>query len=260
MIQMADRPIYSRYATADGGCYWFVLRNRADYHRAFVDGVQAVQPLGSGIEEDWLAARKRARAVAGAYGIYIDSKRAAWYYLRVLRDSRRKVTRPPVEAHIAAVFGISHLGGGSYFWFTFARLDEFRAGLKDRSAVPLHHGHASMHAAAVRAAKFLAGPACRKVRDKYADYFHVRFIAAHPDQKPASSTRRPKPAAARRLEAAPMLAALHLPMGCSADDIRNAYRRIAKTAHPDRGGSCDDFVRLTMAYRGAMQLTQQLAH
>src|SRR5262245_40591880 len=39
----------------------------------------------------------------------------------------------------------------------------------------------------------------------------------------------------------------------TADDVRMAYREKAKAAHPDRGGSADDFQRLHEAYEQALE-------
>lgn len=47
-------------------------------------------------------------------------------------------------------------------------------------------------------------------------------------------------------------AVLGLCSDASRQDIKNAYRRHVKTAHPDRGGDSADFARLTAAYDVAL--------
>lgn len=44
------------------------------------------------------------------------------------------------------------------------------------------------------------------------------------------------------------LSILGLDASADEDDYRDAYRRIVKSAHPDRGGDTDRFVRVTRAY------------
>lgn len=53
-------------------------------------------------------------------------------------------------------------------------------------------------------------------------------------------------------EAISDLAELGLEPPCSSADIRQAYRRKARTAHPDRGGDQRAFIRLQDAYRRAL--------
>lgn len=53
-------------------------------------------------------------------------------------------------------------------------------------------------------------------------------------------------------EAISDLAELGLEPPCSSADIRQAYRRKARTAHPDQGGDQRAFIRLQNAYRRAL--------
>lgn len=48
------------------------------------------------------------------------------------------------------------------------------------------------------------------------------------------------------------LTRLELDHGAGADDIERAYRRMAKQAHPDRGGDADGFVAVRAAYETAI--------
>jgi hypothetical protein len=39
-----------------------------------------------------------------------------------------------------------------------------------------------------------------------------------------------------------------LASGCTVDDLENAFARVVRRCHPDRGGSVDEFVRIRRAY------------
>jgi curved DNA-binding protein CbpA len=41
------------------------------------------------------------------------------------------------------------------------------------------------------------------------------------------------------------------------DQIKARYRQLAKTAHPDRGGSFTDFVRLRRAFENSIKFLEQ---
>ena len=44
------------------------------------------------------------------------------------------------------------------------------------------------------------------------------------------------------------LRALELSSGCTVDDVEDAFARLVRRCHPDRGGSVDEFVRIRRAY------------
>lgn len=52
----------------------------------------------------------------------------------------------------------------------------------------------------------------------------------------------------------PSLKALGLELGCSPDDVETAFFSRVRTAHPDRGGDIEAFVRLRSAYLDALEL------
>jgi DnaJ family protein A protein 2 len=45
-----------------------------------------------------------------------------------------------------------------------------------------------------------------------------------------------------------LYAALEVERGASADDIKRAYFKAAKTKHPDKGGSAEEFKEIQRAY------------
>jgi hypothetical protein len=50
------------------------------------------------------------------------------------------------------------------------------------------------------------------------------------------------------------LEVLHLSWPCTVKDVQEAYRRLVRGAHPDGGGSHDQFLELQAAYEQALQL------
>jgi hypothetical protein len=50
------------------------------------------------------------------------------------------------------------------------------------------------------------------------------------------------------------LTKLDLTYPCTAADVRAAYRRLAKAAHPDQGGGHEEFLALRVAYEQALRL------
>jgi curved DNA-binding protein CbpA len=50
---------------------------------------------------------------------------------------------------------------------------------------------------------------------------------------------------------------LGLKLPCRLDDVKTAYRRLAKTAHPDAGGNAKDFIAIEGAYREALAYCQR---
>jgi hypothetical protein len=45
---------------------------------------------------------------------------------------------------------------------------------------------------------------------------------------------------------------LSLTLPCGIDEVKAAYRRLAKSAHPDTGGNAEDFMAIERAYRDAL--------
>lgn len=49
------------------------------------------------------------------------------------------------------------------------------------------------------------------------------------------------------------LTTLGLSLPCTRDEVRRAYKRLAKIAHPDAGGSHHDFIKLKQAHDSALR-------
>jgi DnaJ-class molecular chaperone len=45
---------------------------------------------------------------------------------------------------------------------------------------------------------------------------------------------------------------LGIKKGAGADEIRSAYKRMARTHHPDKGGDSTSFIKISVAYRQLM--------
>lgn len=52
----------------------------------------------------------------------------------------------------------------------------------------------------------------------------------------------------------PCLETLGLALPCTADRVEEAFHRLVRKVHPDRGGSVEEFVRLRNAYLEALEL------
>ena len=55
------------------------------------------------------------------------------------------------------------------------------------------------------------------------------------------------------------LKALDLCLPCSEEDVMTAYRELAKTLHPDRGGDLEKFLRLQRHFEQALRLVRSQA-
>jgi hypothetical protein len=75
--------------------------------------------------------------------------------------------------------------------------------------------------------------------------------------RPAVDPERPR-AGFRTVYTPPTgaFATLGLQPGCSKADVKRAYKRLAKSAHPDVGGDHSSFIKLNEAYESAMRLAQ----
>ncbi len=60
-------------------------------------------------------------------------------------------------------------------------------------------------------------------------------------------------------ESPPCLAAFDLQLPCSEQDVLTAYRKRAKSLHPDRGGDLQKFLRLQQHFEQAMHLVRSQA-
>jgi hypothetical protein len=98
------------------------------------------------------------------------------------------------------------------------------------------YGYESTAAAAEARARREAGPGARKTIPRAAAAFleALRLGTANPSWHP------------------PWCDTLGLTLPCGIDDVKAAYRRLAKAAHPDTGGNADDFMAIESAYREAL--------
>ena len=55
----------------------------------------------------------------------------------------------------------------------------------------------------------------------------------------------------------PWCVTLGLELPCGIDEVKAAYRRLAKLSHPDAGGKAEDFVAIESAYRDALAYCQR---
>ena len=51
---------------------------------------------------------------------------------------------------------------------------------------------------------------------------------------------------------------LGLDASASEDEVRSAFKKLARTTHPDVGGTAEDWAHLEAAYREALALAQKL--
>jgi hypothetical protein len=72
------------------------------------------------------------------------------------------------------------------------------------------------------------------------------FAAPHHERTTAGDRQLPK-----------CLRVLGISWPCTVTDVKEAYRRLVKSAHPDGGGSHDGFLALQEAYEQALRLCQR---
>lgn len=84
---------------------------------------------------------------------------------------------------------------------------------------------------------------------------HEWFYKIKPDRDPEKRFRDEWRQVVSRILGTPeAFATLGLAAGCSKADIKRAYKRLAKSAHPDSGGNHESFIKLNEAYETAMSL------
>jgi hypothetical protein len=105
------------------------------------------------------------------------------------------------------------------------------------------YGYAPTAAADDEMARHLAGPGATRWPASMAPFFHKRLLE-HAANRQAS-----------RLPG--WCARLGLTLPCGIEEVKSAYRRLAKTAHPDAGGTAADFVAIERAYRDALAYWHQ---
>jgi hypothetical protein len=92
---------------------------------------------------------------------------------------------------------------------------------------------------------------------QYHTRFHEYFYAEEP--KPESTDRNwasSKIADQTLFFVGDAFSLLGLSLPCTREDVRRAYKRLAKTTHPDLGGSHHAFIKLKQAHDSALRFAQ----
>jgi hypothetical protein len=125
-----------------------------------------------------------------------------------------------------------------WFWAVFDSLEDVLWG--SGSA----YGYEPTAAAAEARARQVAGPGARKTFAYDAVEFRKSLRAGAGDRR-------------RTLLVPRWSVVLGLTLPCRLDDVKTAYRRLAKTAHPDAGGNAKDFIAIEGAYREGLTYCQR---
>jgi hypothetical protein len=123
-------------------------------------------------------------------------------------------------------FAVAALGANRCYWVVWPSLEELQA-----SEEPLLH----------------IDEGCEKTKAEAVD----RALQEEP-----VFFDRPRHDRARRFggQLAQCLKMLNLSWPCTVADVKQAYRRLVKRAHPDGGGSHDQFLALQEAYEQALRM------
>jgi hypothetical protein len=93
----------------------------------------------------------------------------------------------------------------------------------------------------------------REIFDRDGKVYHSKPCEYFYRTKPASDPEKPrKTTAPNKLQTACEVLGLSFPV--SANEVKRAYKRLARKTHPDGGGRQEDFVRLNQAYQLVMDL------
>jgi hypothetical protein len=126
-----------------------------------------------------------------------------------------------------------------WFWVVF---DDIQDSWELRSS---RYGYETTATAAEAKARFEAGPWAWKTCAYEAADFHKALRTGRANQPPPP----------RSLPAWCLKLGLTLP--CRIDDVKSAYRRLARSTHPDAGGNAKDFIAIEAAYRQALDYCQR---
>jgi hypothetical protein len=124
-----------------------------------------------------------------------------------------------------------------WFWVVFASFEDV---IYLNSSV---YGYESTAAAAEARARQVAGPGAWKAFACDAQEFRRKLRAG------TTKRWRPPPPA--------WCVKLGLTLPCGIDEVKAAYRRRVKEAHPDAGGKAEDFIAIESAYRTALDYCQR---
>lgn len=100
-------------------------------------------------------------------------------------------------------------------------------------------GRLGFDTVAIEKEKLLSGQPV--YHSRYGEYFYLRKPLVDPEKRYIKSGKTES------------LSVLGLSYPCTKDDVKRAYKRLAKQLHPDSGGSHEKFIALNAAYEQAMR-------
>jgi hypothetical protein len=168
-------------------------------------------------------------------------------------------------------YGRCKVGKGRWFWVVFDDVtDEFTL----RST---KYGYEATAAAAEDRARSMAGPWADKTYAYVAREFHKVLVTGYVspslqwnrdwyDQRERERRQRERQWRDQQRQQQPRRKAQRAPhwsiqlgliLPCGIDQVKTAYRRLAKAAHPDAGGTAERFIAIESAYREALDYVQR---
>lgn len=249
----AQRRFFAIASVGKGRWYWVVWPSLAEVQAA----EQPVFLVGEGYAASKAEAVDRALELAGMYGEWIAAKYAEDYH-------RRRATGTRSKANTTA-------GGGT----SAPSMQEFLY----RDTVDVESGQriSTAHRVVKRTDKYVFVEqkpyASKDLTGSFLDRERPTFrldrqileqegYAFIPASASLSDSEEPVFYAADRIHAFrrelfQCLQVLELSWPCTQEEVKTAYRRLVRSAHPDGGGDHDRFLRLQEAYEQAMQLCGQ---
>lgn len=93
----------------------------------------------------------------------------------------------------------------------------------------------------------------RETMETKGKQYHTRFHEYFYAEKPKPESKDWNWTGSKPVFNGDALATLGLSLPCTQADVRRAYKRLAKTAHPDAGGSHQAFIKLKQAHDSALR-------